>query len=71
MELAQTISHTFGLKAPSHAIDPKLPVDRYRGNGQAFRQLLKDYQLIHPTLADQIADTLAGLRQRAMPIRKS
>ena len=65
MELAQTISDRFGLKPPRHAIDPELPVDRYRGNGQAFSQLLKDYQLIHPTLADQIADTLTGLLQQA------
>ena len=65
LELAQAISHTFGLQAPSHAINPDLPVDRYGGNGQAFSLLLKNYHLTHPTLANQIADTLAGLHEQA------
>ena len=64
LELSQTISHKFGLQAPSHTINPDLPVDRYGGDGQIFGQLLKDYRLIHLTLEDQIADTLAGLLQR-------
>lgn len=70
LELAQTISHRFGLMEPSHAIDPELPVDRYGGDGQIFAQLLKDYRLIHLTLEDQIADTLAGLLQQAKLTRK-
>jgi nucleoside-diphosphate-sugar epimerase len=64
LELAQAISHTFGLQAPNHTINPDLPVDRYGGNGNAFCQLLEDYRLIHPTLEQQIADTLAGLRKQ-------
>jgi len=63
LELAQAISDAFGLQAPNHAINPDLPVDRYGGNGEAFYQLLEDYRLVHPTLEQQIADTLAGLRK--------
>lgn len=61
LELAQAISHTLGQQAPSHVINPDLPADRYGGNGRNFSQLLDQYHLTHPTLADQIADTLAGL----------
>ena len=68
VELAQMITNTIGLHEPIHAINPDLPVDRYGGNGQAFSQLLADYHLMHPTMADQIADTLAGLRHRARSI---
>ena len=70
LELAQAISHTFGLQAPSHTINPDLPVDRYGGNGQAFSLLLENYKLIHLTLEDQIADTLTGLLQQAKLTRK-
>lgn len=61
LELAQVISDAFGLQAPNHTINPDLQVDRYGGNGEAFCQLLEDYRLVHPTLEQQIADTLAGL----------
>ena len=64
LDLAQAISNAFGLQAPNHTINPDLPVDRYGGNGNAFCQLLEDYRLIHPTLEQQIADTLAGLRKQ-------
>ena len=64
LELAQAISDAFGLQAPNHTINPDLPVDRYGGNGEAFSQLLEDYLLVHPTLEQQIADTLAGLRMQ-------
>ena len=65
LELAQAISDAFGLQAPSHTINPELPVDRYVGNGETFRQLLEDYRLVHPTLEQQIADTLAGLPKQS------
>jgi len=64
VELAEAISHAFGLQAPSHSINSELPADRYVGDSQAFRQLLKDYALIHPTLAQQIEETHVGLRQQ-------
>jgi nucleoside-diphosphate-sugar epimerase len=57
VELAEVITALWDLPAPLFRIDPSLPADDYRADSAPFRQLLKDYEIEAPDLAEQLQET--------------
>lgn len=61
LELAQLISADWNLPPAISSIDPSLPPDHYAADSAQFAELLSTYQLIAPSLIDQIRETAASL----------
>jgi len=57
VELAEVISEHWGLPDPIYRIDPSLPADDYRGDSTLFLQLLQEYAIDVPGLAEQLQET--------------
>ena len=62
VELAQTITALWSLPDPIIRIDSSLPADDYRGDSGLFRQLLREYAIELPELAEQLQETAQHLR---------
>jgi nucleoside-diphosphate-sugar epimerase len=61
LELAQLISTLWSLPPAVSSIDPSLPPDHYAADPAQFVELLSTYELIAPSLIDQIRETAASL----------
>lgn len=61
LELAQLLSTHWILPPVISSIDPSLPPDHYAADPAQFTELLSTYQLISPSLMDQIQETAASL----------
>lgn len=57
VELAQAITVIWGLPDPLSRVDASLPADDYRADSGMFRQLLQDYAITAPDLAEQLHET--------------
>ena len=61
LELAQTISALWDLPDPLAQIDSSLPPDDYRADAGLFQQLLQDYLITGPPLAEQLRESARHL----------
>jgi nucleoside-diphosphate-sugar epimerase len=57
VELAQAITTLWDLPEPLFRIDPSLPADDYRADSGPFGQLLREYAIEAPELAEQLQET--------------
>ena len=61
VELAQAITALWGLPDPRIRIDSSLPADVYRADSGPFSQLLREYAINAPDLAEQLQETARHL----------
>jgi UDP-glucuronate decarboxylase len=57
VELAEAISRLWGLPEPVVRINPSLPADDYHADSSLFLQLLQEYAIEPPGLAEQLQET--------------
>ncbi len=58
VDLAKVITTLWDLPEPLFRIDPSLPADDYRADSGPFMQLLREYAIDAPELAEQLQETL-------------
>ncbi len=61
LQLAETISHEWGLNSPISKINDKNTPEVYCGDNKKFKKILKTYGIIHPNIKNQIRLTARSL----------